>query len=168
MLVMFLTVIKNSRQLQDLAKHTNNFKNLDNLIPEDICYLNRVHELQSYRAQIKKFLDTHKPYFIHDEHVYFIDDIASYHIHAGDYFLKYQPAGAHSNYGGNKLTHFDFEVLKDGPLGTKDIILRNSRLKHHEKSSSIYPETWTEYMCDLKAIEVMTNGKANIAVDLDI
>ncbi len=158
---------KNIRQLQDLAKYTNDFKNLGELIPADIAYLNRVYDLQIYRAQIKNFLDTHKPYFVHEGQTYFIEDIASYHIHAGDYFLKYQPAGAHSNYGGNKLTHFDFEVLKDGPLGTKDILLRNSRFKHQEKPSSIYPESWTEYMCDLKAIEVMTSGKANIAIDLD-
>ena len=150
-----------------MAKYTNDFKNLGELIPEDIAYLNRIYDLQPYRAQIKNFLDTHKPYFVYEGKTYFIEDIASYHIHAGEYFLKYQPAGAHFNYGGNKLTHFDFEVLKDGPLGTKDILLRNSRFKHQEKPSSIYPESWTEYMCDLKAIEVMTSGKANIAIDLD-
>ncbi len=37
------------RQLQELAKYTNNFTNLDELIPEDIMYLNRVYNLQPYK-----------------------------------------------------------------------------------------------------------------------
>ena len=111
-------------------------------------------------------VDTHKPYFIHDNQTYFIEDIASYHIHAGDYFIKNNPSGAHSNYGGNKLDYFDPELLKKGPLGTASLKLYNSRFINNFKESSIYPQGWTEYMCDLKAIEVIMSATAEIDVDL--
>ena len=153
------------RQLQDLAKYTDNFKNLENLIPEDICYLNRVHELQPYRAQIKNFLDTHKPYFIYERQQYFIEDVASYHIHAGDYYRKNPPKGAHSNYGGHKLDCFKPEVIKHGPIGAKDVLFYNSRNINIIKPSSIYPEAWSEFMCDLKAIEVMMSKNADVLND---
>jgi len=149
----------NIRQLQDLSKITDNFKNLDNLIPEDILYLNRIYELQEYRSQIKGFLDTHKPYFTHDGNTYFIEDIASYHIHAGDYFVKKQPRGGHSNFGGQKLNYLNPELIINGPLGSKDVLFKNSRNSKLFKKSGVYPENWSEYKCDLKAIEVMMNKK---------
>ena len=152
------------RQLQDLAKETDNLKNLDNLISEDILYLNRIYELQEYRTQIKAFLDTHKPYFTHDGNTYFIEDIASYHIHAGDYFVKKQPRGGHSNFGGTKLDHLKPELIKDGPLGSKDVLFKNSRNSKLFKKSGVYPENWSEYMCDLKAIEIMTNNKKIVTI----
>lgn len=154
------------RQLQDLAKYTNNFQNLNELIPQDIAYLNRIYELQPYRAQIKNFLDTHKPYFMHDGQQYFIEDIASYHIHAGDYYCKDAPKGGHSNYGGHQLDCFKLKLIKNGPLGTKKVTFYNPRLSDVTKDSSIYPEAWPEYICDLKAIEVMTSGNTEIEVDL--
>lgn len=150
------------RQLQDLAKHTENFKNIENLIPEDIYYLNRIYELQPYRAQIKKFLDTHKLYFMHENEKYFIEDIASYHIHAGDYFRKNLPRGGHSNFNGSKLNHFKPTVNKHGPLGTKDLIFHNSRNVNLTKKSAIYPKAWSEFVCDLKAIEVMMSENIKI------
>ncbi len=156
---------KNIRQLQDLAKYTNDFKNLGELIPADIAYLNRVYDLQPYRAQIKHFLDTHKPYFVYEGQTYFIEDIASYHIHAGEYLRKAAPKGGHSNFGGNKLVYFDPKVIKHGPLGAQDVVLHNSRNSNLTKPSSLYPQDWSEFMCDLKAIEVMTSEKVEIFQD---
>jgi len=115
------------RQLKDLAKYTDNFKNVENLISQDIYYLNRIYELQTYRAEIKKFLDTHKPYFIYQDVIYPIEDIASYHIHAGDYLIKEAPKGGHSNYGGDKLNYFDYKVIDYRPLGAQYVIFHNSR-----------------------------------------
>ena len=117
----------------------------------------RIYELQEYRSQIKNFLETHKPYFTHDGNTYFIEDIASYHIHAGDYFVKKQPRGGHSNFGGTKLDHLKPELIKDGPLGSKDVLFKNSRNSKLFKKSGVYPENWSEYMCDLKAIKTMMN-----------
>ena len=151
------------RQLKDLSRLTQNFTNLDNLIPEDIQYLNRIHSLGPYRAQIKEFLDIHKPYFIYEEQVYFLEDIASYHIHAADYFIKKAPRGGHSNYQGNKINYFNPIVDKEGPLGAKDVIFYNSRNSELFKPSSLYPEAWSEYLCDLKAIEVMMSNDSNIS-----
>jgi hypothetical protein len=155
------------RQLQDLAKYTENFQKLDNLIAQDICYLNRVYELQTYRAQIKNFLDLHKPYFIFNNQIYFIEDIASYHIHAGDYFRKEKPKGGHSNYGGNKLDYFKPTINKHGPLGTKDVIFYNPRNSSLIKPSSIYPEALSEFACDLKAIEVMRSIDTKVFQSVD-
>ncbi len=152
------------RQLQDLAKYTDNFKNLENLIPEDIYYLNRIYELQTYRTEIKNFLDIHKPFFMYNDEQYFIEDIASYHIHAGDYYRKDSPKGGHSNYGGHKLDYFNLELIKNGPLGAKDVIFYNSRNIQLTKPSSLYPETWSEFICDLKAIEAMMNKQAIIKI----
>jgi len=156
------------RQLKDLSRLTQSFTNLDNLIPEDIQYLNRIHSLGPYRSQIKEFLDIHKPYFIYEEQVYFLEDIASYHIHAADYFVKEAPRGGHSNYGGNNLDHFNPIVNEEGPLGSKDVKLRNSRKLEKSKSSSLYPEDWSEILCDLKAIEVMTSDKVVIKISEDL
>ena len=153
--------------MQDLAKYTDNFNNLEILIPEDIAYLNRIYELQSYRAQIKNFLNTHKPYFIYEGQQYFIEDIASYHIHAGDYARKDAPKGGHSNYGGDKLNYFKPEIIKNGPLGAKDVLFYNSRNINLTKPSSIYPESWSEFVCDLKVIEVMMSGNVVIEIDVD-
>lgn len=153
------------RQLQDLAKYTDNFKNLENLIPEDICYLNRVHELQPYRAQIKNFLDTHKLYFVYENEKYFIEDIASYHIHAADYYRKDAPKGGHSNFGGHKLGYFRPQIIKNGPIGTKDVVFYNPRNLNLIKKSTIYPEIWSEFVCDLKAIEVMMSKDTDILND---
>ncbi len=158
---------KNIRQLQDLAKHTNDFKNLSELIPADIAYLNRVYDLQPYRAQIKNFLDTHKPHFVHEGQIYFIEDIASYHIHAGEYFRKAAPKGGHSNYGGNKLVYFQPTLNKKGLLGAQDVIFYNSRFPSEIKKSSIYPADWSEYICDLKAIEVMMDKQSIIKMSAD-
>ena len=163
----FANLTPKIRQLQDLAKYTDNFKNLENLIPEDILYLNRIYELQSYRAQIKNFLDIHKPYFMYDGQKYFIEDIASYHIHAADYFRKDAPKGGHSNYGGHKLDYFKPTINKQNPIGAKEVRFYNSRYANKIKDSSIYPETWSEYMCDLKAIAAMTNSKAVITKSED-
>ncbi|MBP6870156.1 hypothetical protein KBC04_04700 [Candidatus Babeliales bacterium] len=153
-------------QLQDLAKYTNNFKNLENLILEDACYLNRIYELRIYRAQIKNFLDLHKLYFMYNNKKYYIEDIASYHIHAGDYSIKERPKGGHSNYAGNKLDYFNLTITKNGPLGVKDVIFYNSRKPSIYKESSIYPENWSEYTCDLKAIEATTSSGAEFEADL--
>ncbi|MGZ6255358.1 MAG: hypothetical protein ACXWL5_05180, partial [Candidatus Chromulinivorax sp.] len=151
------TLSKSIRQLQDLAKYTNNFQNLDKLLPYDIAYLNRIYELQAYRAQIKNFLDTYKPYFVFQGQQYGIEDIASYHIHAADSLIKQPPKGGHSNYGGRALVYFDLEVTTHGPLGAQDVILRNFRNSNLKKPSSLYPQDWPEFVCDLKAIEVMMN-----------
>lgn len=148
-----------------MAKYTDNFKNFNELIPQDIAYLNRIYELQSYRVQIKNFLDTHKPYFMYDGQQYFIEDIASYHIHAGDYARKDKPKGGHSNYGGNKLDCFNPEIIKHGPLGAKDVLFYNSRNANLTKPSSIYPEIWSEFVCDLKAIEVMASANVYVSED---
>ena len=153
------------RQLQDLSKITDNFTNLDNLIPEDILYLNRIYELQEYRSQIKNFLETHKPYFTHDGNTYFIENISSYHIHAGDYFIKKRPKGGHSNYGGQKLDYLNPELIKNGPLNTKKVSLSNSRIKNKTKASSLYSESWSELKCDFKAIEVITSNKSSISTN---
>lgn len=150
------------RQLQDLAKYTNNFMDLENLIPEDILYLNRIYELQTYRAQIKNFLEIYKPFFVHEEQRYYIEDISSYHIHAGDYFRKYSPDGGHSNYGGNKLDYFNPQLIKHGQCETKDVIIHNSRFQNKIKESTIYSEGWSEFICDLKAIEAMMSKNVNI------
>ncbi|MBP6869397.1 hypothetical protein KBC04_00725 [Candidatus Babeliales bacterium] len=150
-------------QLQDLAKYTDNFKNLENLILEDVCYLNRIYELQPYRAQIKNFLDLHKLYFMYNNEKYFIEDIASYHIHAGDYYRKQAPKGGHSNFGGNKLDYFNPTITKDGPLGAKDVIFYNSRKPNIYKDSTIYPEDLSEFTCDLKAIEMMLSKSVEIS-----
>ena len=139
--------------------------NLENLISEDILYLNRIYELQPYRAQIKNFLDVHKLYFMHEGQAYFIEDIASYHIHAGDYYRKDPPRGGHSNFNGSKLNHFKLTVNKNGPLGTKDVMFYNSRKIHLTKPSSLYPETWSEFVCDLKALEVMMDNTTKITED---
>ena len=152
------------RQLQELAKKTNNFTNLDELIPEDIMHLNRVYSLQSYKQQILSFLAEHKPFFIYDGQKYFIEDFASYHIHAGDYFLKDNPDGAHSNYGGNKLDHFSPSLIKNGPIGSKDLLLTNSRNENRTKRSCVYPENWSEFVCDLKALEAITNENITITL----
>ncbi|MGZ6251421.1 MAG: hypothetical protein ACXWL2_05300, partial [Candidatus Chromulinivorax sp.] len=157
---------KSIRQLQDLAKYTNNFQNLDKLLPYDIAYLNRIYELQAYRAQIKNFLDTYKPYFVYEGKQHAIEDIASYHIHAADSLIKEAPKGGHSNYGGRALVYFDPQVIKYGPLDTKKLRFYNSRNLDHFKDSSIYSEDWPEFVCDLKAIEVMMSGKADIQMDL--
>jgi len=151
------------RQLKDLSRLTQSFTNLDNLIPEDIQYLNRIHSLGPYRAQIKEFLDIHKPYFIHEEQVYFLEDIASYHIHAADYFVKKAPRGGHSNYQGNKINYFNPTINKQSSLGAKEVRFYNSRHVNEIKDSSIYPETWSEYVCDLKAIEVMRSEYVEIS-----
>lgn len=153
------------RQLQELAKYTNNFSSVEELISEDILYLNRIYELQTYRAQIKNFLDAHNLFFVHEGKQYFIADIASYHIHAGDYFRKDKPDGAHSNFGGYKLGYFSPELIKKGPLNTSDMILHNSRFKNRVKPSCIYSEEWSEFICDLKAIEVMTSNTAEIVLN---
>jgi hypothetical protein len=121
--------------------------------------------LQTYRAQIKNFLETHKPYFIHDGTIYPIEDIASYHIHAGDYYRKSAPKGGHSNPGGNNLNYFNPQVNKYGPLGTQDVIFYNSRNIHITKPSSLYPANWSELVCDLKAIEMMMSNKIKIIED---
>ncbi len=150
------------RQLQDLAKYTNNFTNVENLIIEDICYLNRIYELQTYRTQIKNFLETHKPYFMHDGIIYPIEDIASYHIHAGDYYRKDPPKGGHSNPRGKNLDYFQPTINKQNSLGAKEIRFYNSRNENKIKDSSIYPETWSEYNCDLKAINLLQSQHVEI------
>lgn len=43
--------------------------------------------------------------------------------------------------------------------------LYNSRLKNRTKPSSIYSQAWSEYMCDLKAIEIITNPNAEIRLN---
>jgi hypothetical protein len=43
----------------------------------------------------------------------------------------------------------------------------NSRYTNKIKDSSIYPETWSEYMCDLKAVEVMTSKNVKILKSSD-
>ena len=154
------------RQLKDLSRLTQNFTNLDNLIPEDIQYLNRIHSLGPYRAQIKEFLDIHKPYFIYKEQVYFLEDIASYHIHAADYFVKKAPRGGHSNYQGNKINYFNPKINNQNYLGVKEVRFYNSRYANKIKDSSIYPERWSEFMCDLKAIEVIFSNRAEFATDI--
>ena len=121
----------------------------------DIEYLNRIYELQTYRAQIKNFLDKHQFYFEYEGQLYFIEDIASYHIHAADALIKQAPKAGHSNYGGKALVYFDLEVTTHGPLGAQDVILRNFRNPNLTKPSSLYPQDWPEFVCDLKAIEVM-------------
>jgi len=148
--------------LQDLAKYTDNFTNIEHCIPEDIYYLNRIHELQEYRTQIKNFLDTYKPYFIYEGQAYFIEDIASYHIHAAEYYRKDAPKGGHSNHCGNKLNYFKPRTNKQNLLGAKEVRFYNSRDPNKIKDSSIYPEIWSEYLCDLKAIELMRSEYVEI------
>ena len=113
-------------------------------------------------------VDTHKPYFIHDNQTYFIEDIASYHIHAGDYFIKKSPKGGHSNYDGNKLDCFNPTVNELGPLGSKYVTFYNSRFASENKKSSIYPEAWSEYICDLKTIEIILSNKKIIKISDDL
>lgn len=67
-------------------------------------------------------MDTHKPYFVYENEKYFIENIASYDIHAGDYTRKEKPKGGHSNYNGNKLDCFNLEIIKHGPFGAKDVL----------------------------------------------
>lgn len=47
-------------------------------------------------------------------------------------------------------------------MGTTDVMLYNSRSQNRKKPSSIYPESWSEFVCDLKAIEIMMSGNAEI------
>ena len=132
----------------------------------DIAYLNRIYELQTYRAQIKNFLDKHQFYFEYEGQLYFIEDIASYHIHAADALIKQAPKAGHSNYGGKALVYFDLEVTTHGPLGAQDVILRNFRNPNLTKPSSLYPQDWPEFVCDLKALEVMMSKDSDIQMDL--
>jgi len=108
---------------------------------------------------------TQKPYFIYEGEQYFIEDIASYHIHAGDYFRKNAPRGGHSNFNGSKLDHFQPTITKHGPLGATDVVFYNSRNSNLTKPSSIYPESWSELTCDLKAIEMMTSKETDIFIN---
>ncbi|AXK61028.1 hypothetical protein [Candidatus Chromulinivorax destructor] len=156
------------RQLQELAKKTANFTNMHELIQEDIMYLNRVYNLQTYKQELLKFLQEHRPFFIYEGQKYYVEDVASYHIHAGDYFLKHNPDGGHSNYGGNKLDHFSSQLIKHGPAGSKDLLFTNPRNKNRTKKSSIYPEAWSELLCDLKAIEAMTSNQISIKKSDDL
>ena len=109
-----------------------------------------------------KINQTQKPYFIYEGEQYFIEDIASYHIHAGDYFRKDRPGGGHSNYGGHKLHHFKSTINKYGPLGSTDVVFYNSRNANLIKPSSIYPEDWSEFTSDFKAIEALRKNNAII------
>lgn len=138
------------------------------LIQEDIMYLNRVYNLQTYKQELLKFLQEHRPFFIYEGQKYYVEDVASYHIHAGDYFLKHNPDGGHSNYGGNKLDHFSSQLIKHGPAGSKDLLFTNPRNKNRTKKSSIYPEAWSELLCDLKAIEAMTSNQISIKKSDDL
>jgi len=101
---------------------------------------------------------------MYEEQKYFIEDIASYHIHAGEYFEKNKPSGCHSNYGGHKFDYFKPQLMKNGPLGSKDIVFYNSQNSALIKKSSVYPEKWSEFICDIKAIEVLTSK--NIEAEL--
>jgi hypothetical protein len=103
---------------------------------------------------------------MHDGIIYPIEDIASYHIHAGDYYRKERPSGAHSNYGGNQLNYFNPQIQSHGPLGVQDAMLFNSRNRNLKKPSSLYPESWSEFVCDLNAIKVMMSDTAEFSVDL--
>ena len=136
-------------------------------MPQDIAYLNRIYELQVYRAQIKNFLDTYKPYFIFQGQQYGIEDIASYHIHAADALIKQAPKGGHSNYGGKALVYFDPQIIENGPLGAQDIILYNFRNLNLTKKTTVYSQDWPEFVCDLKALEVMMNDKTIIKISKD-
>jgi len=102
---------------------------------------------------------------VHKEQRYYIEDISSYHIHAGDYFLKKPPRGGHSNHGGNKLNCFNPIITKHGSCETKDLLFRNSRFADEIKDSTVYSEAWSEYFCDLKAIEAMMSDKAEFEID---
>ena len=110
------------------------------------------------------FLTTHKPYVEHKGQKYYIEDIASYHIHADDYYRNKAPKGGHSNYKGYRLPYFNHKPnrLKPRPLGAKDVIFYNSRQDNLTKPSSLYSENWTEEVCDFKAIEVATSDDVSI------
>jgi len=56
------------------------------------------------------------------------------------------------------LACFNPVVIKHGPFGTKDLAYKNSRFPEKVKEASIYPEEWSELMCDLKAIEALTSS----------
>lgn len=60
---------------------------------------------------------------------------------------------------------FNPQLIKNGPLGTIDVMLYNSRSKNRKKPSSIYPESWSEFICDLKAIEMMMTKNAEIRLN---
>lgn len=78
---------------------------------------------------------------------------------------KEKPKGGHSNYGGDKLDYFKPQLIKHGALGAKDVLFCNSRNSSLTKPSSIYPEAWSEFVCDLKAIEVMMSKNIDISLD---
>ncbi len=75
---------------------------------------------------------------------------------------KDKPKGGHSNFNGSKLDYFKPTINKEGLLGAQDVTFYNSRSIHLTKLSSLYPENWSEFVCDLKAIEVMTNINTEI------
>ena len=155
-------ILSHMCELHDIAKLTDNFKKLDRLNNHDILRINNIIELSESKNKIKKFLDIHKPYFIHENSIYFVKDIAFYHIHAGEYFLEKSPSGGHSNFGGNKLDCFRPKTIQEGPFGTKYVVLHNSRFPYKCKESSIYPETWSEYRCDLEALNLMRSQDVKI------
>ena len=64
-----------------------------------------------------------------------------------------------------ELDYFKPQVTQHGPLDAKDVIFYNSRFKNRTKPSSIYPETWSEYVCDLKAIEVAMSNNVEIRLN---
>ncbi len=78
------------------------------------------------------------------------------------------PKGGHSNYGGNRLVYFQPTVNIHGSLGAQDVVFYNSRNFNLTKPSSLYPQDWSEFMCDLKAIEVMMSKNAIVNVSEDL
>lgn len=52
-------------------------------------------------------------------------------------------------------------------LVLKMFFFYNARNANLTKPSSIYPEIWSEFVCDLKAIEVMLSDNTVIEIDLD-
>ena len=64
-----------------------------------------------------------------------------------------------SSYGGYKLDHFSPTLIKNGPIGSKDLLLTNPRNENRAKRSCVYPENWSEFACDLKALEVIMSSK---------
>ncbi|MBP6869752.1 hypothetical protein KBC04_02635 [Candidatus Babeliales bacterium] len=93
---------------------------------------------------------------------YEIEEISSFQIHVGFYSPTKRPRGAHSNTLGKSLEYFNPATIFTDTSGVKDLLLRNGRFPHLTKFSTVYPEHWSIFECDKKAIEVAMNPESKV------
>ncbi len=153
---MELFIAEQGVQIQKMSS----FHKIGVIDPEE---LDRKHASIPYNFKIHNFLQVVQPHF-RDKHgnIYYVKDFSSVQIHAGDYSIMNRPRGGHSNFGGHNLDYFNPLTVRVGYLDTKDLLLRNARFPNLIKFSYVYPESWSEYLCDLKAIEALMSDDAQI------